>query len=192
VRRGLRLLRTKVKGLPAGCGKLFEDETDLLLFPPLRAGWFLRGKEAHVRITGKNAKRTVFGTIDVEGGGRLFVAGEGACGIDFQVLLRLIRTKYGKRRVAVLLDRASRHTADESKRLAAELDIALLWLPSHCVNVNPLDRLWEAGKGRICANKQHMSVDYQAQFFIDYLLSLPDEEALRRAGILSKRFWLLR
>jgi DDE superfamily endonuclease len=104
----------------------------------------------------------------------------------------MIREKYGKRKVAVLLDRASRHTADESKRLAAELDIVLLWLPSQCVNVNPMDRLWEAGKDRICANKQHMSIDYQAQFFIDYLLGLSAQEALRKAGILSKRFWLFR
>jgi transposase len=192
VRRRLRLLRKKVKNLPAGCVKLFEDETDLLLFPPLRAGWFLRGKAAHVPITGENAKRTIFGTINVETGSRLFVAREGVCAIDFQVLLPRIREKYGKRKVAVLLDRASRHTADESKRLAAELDIVLLWLPSQCVNVNPMDRLWEAGKDRICANKQHMSIDYQAQFFIDYLLGLSAQEALRKAGILSKRFWLFR
>jgi transposase len=34
----LRLLRRKVRSLPPGYVKLFEDETDLLLFPPLRAG----------------------------------------------------------------------------------------------------------------------------------------------------------
>jgi transposase len=37
VRRRLRLIRKKVRDLPAGCAKLFEDETDLHLFPPLRA-----------------------------------------------------------------------------------------------------------------------------------------------------------
>jgi transposase len=192
VRRRLRLLRKKVKTLPTGCIKLFEDETDLLLFPPLRAGWFLRGKAAKVPITGENARRTVFGAINVETGGRLFVAREGACAIDFQVLLRMIRQQYGNKKVAVLLDRASRHTADESSELAAELDIALLWLPSRCVNVNPMDRLWESGKDRICSNKQHASIDYQAQFFIKYLLGLSAREALKRAGILSKKFWLFR
>jgi hypothetical protein len=48
--------------------KLFADETDLLLFPPLRAEWFLRGKPADVPISGENAKRTVFGVVDVETG----------------------------------------------------------------------------------------------------------------------------
>jgi hypothetical protein len=192
VLRRLRLLRKKAKALPAGCAKLFEDETDLLLFPPLRAGWFPRGKEAHVRISGANAKRTVFGTIDIKTGRRLFILREGACAVDHQALLRRIREAYGRRRVAVLLDRASRHTADDSKALAADLKIELLWLPSRCLNVNPMDRLWEAGKDKVCANRQHASIDYQAGLFIDYLLSLSPHQALRRAGILSKKFWLLR
>jgi hypothetical protein len=55
-----------------------------------------------------------------------------------------------------------------------------------------MDRLWEAGKDRICANKQHTSIDCQAQLFMDYLLGLFPQEALRKAGILSKRFWLFR
>jgi len=75
--RRLRLIRKKVRNLPADWAKLFEDETDLLLFPPLRAGWFERGKPAKVPISGWNAKRTVFGTIDVETGCRTFVVRAG-------------------------------------------------------------------------------------------------------------------
>jgi transposase len=192
VRRRLRLLRKKVRSLPAGCATLFEDETDLLLFPPLRAGWFRRGEQADVRISGTNAKRTAFGTIDAVTGRRLFLLREAACAADHQAMLRLIRDAYGRKPVAVLLDRASRHTAAESTRLAAELKIVLLWLPSRCVNVNPMDRLWDAGKDRICAKKQHGSIEAQGRFFIQYLLSLSPQDALRRAGIMSKKFWLFR
>jgi hypothetical protein len=192
VKRRLRFIRKKVKSLPADCAKLFEDETDLLLFPPLRAGWFLRGKPAEVPISGENAKRTVFGTLDVETGHRIFAAREGACGLDFQAILRRIRQDYGDRRVAVLLDKASRHTAHESESLAAEFDIELIWLPPRAANINPMDRLWRWGKEKICANKQYLSIDYQAAFFIDYLLSLSPQEALRKAGLLSGNFWLFR
>jgi transposase len=192
VLRRLRAIREKVRGLPAGCVKLFEDETDLLLFPPLRAGWFLRGKPAVVPISGENAKRTVFGTINVETGHRLLVPREGACAADFQVLLRLVRQEYPGERVAVLLDRASRHTAGESEALAAELEIELIWLPTRCANVNPMDRLWKWGKDKICGNKQYLSMDYQAERFIEYLLGLSPQEALRKAGFLSGRFWLFR
>jgi transposase len=192
VKRRLRLIRKKVKNLPTGCVKLFEDETDLLLFPPLRAGWFLRGQPAEVPISGENAKRTIFGTIDVDTGDRILVARDGACAGDFHEILRLIRQKHEGKKVAVLLDKASRHTAHESETLAAEFDIELIWLPSRCVNINPMDRLWRWGKDKICANKQYLSIDYQAEFFMKYLLGLSAQEALRKAGILSGRFWLFR
>jgi hypothetical protein len=192
VKRRLRLIRKTVRSLPPECVKLFEDETDVLLFPPLRAGWFLRGKPAKVPISGQNAKRTIFGTIDVETGRRIFLTREDACAGDFQVLLRQIRKEYGKKKVAMLLDRASRHTAQESKDLAAELNIELIWLPSRCTNINPMDRLWRHGKDNVCANRQHSSIDCQANAFNAFLLELSSREALRTAGLLSKRFWLFR
>lgn len=192
VRRRLRLIRKKVRDLPADCAKLFEDETDLHLFPPLRAGWFERGKPAKVPISGWNAKRTVFGTIDVETGRRVFVVRPGICAPDFHEALRSIRQAYGDRKVALLLDKASRHTAHASADLAAELNIGLIWLPSRTTNVNPMDRLWRWGKDNICANTQHPDIDSQSNMFVEYLLSLSPQEALRKAGMLSGRFWLFR
>jgi transposase len=192
VKRRLRLIRKKVRGLPAGCAKLFEDETDLLLFPPLRAGWFLRGKPATVPLTGENAKRVVFGTIDVDTGRRILISRAAPCAVDFQVLLRKIRRGYGKRKVALLLDKASRHTAQTTTDLAAELNIEFIWLPRKSTNINPMDRLWKWGKDKICANTQYLSIDYQADCFIEYLLGLSAQEALRKAGLLSGRFWLFR
>jgi hypothetical protein len=192
VKRRLRLIRKKVRSLPPGCAKLFEDETDVLLFPPLRAGWFLRGKPAVVPISGENAKRTVFGTIDVETGHRIFVSRDAACAFDFHAILRLIRKEYRNKKVAVLLDGASRHRAHESKSFADELGIQLIWLPSRCTNINPMDRLWKWGKEKIFANKQYASIDFQTNFFIEYLFSLSSQEARRKAGILSGRFWLFR
>jgi hypothetical protein len=145
-----------------------------------------------VPISGENGKRTIFGTIDVDTGHRIIVARGGACAVDFQALLRLIREGYGSRMVALLLDGASRHSAHESEALAAELGIELIWLPARASNINPMDRLWKWGKDKICANKQYLSIDYQADRFIEYLLGLSAQEALRKAGLLSGRFWLFR
>jgi transposase len=192
VRRRLRAIQKKVRALPPACAKLFEDETDLLLFPPLRAGWFLRGKPAKVPITGQNAKRTVYGTIDVETGRRTFAVRAGICAPDFHAALRAIRAAYGDRPVALLLDKASRHTAHESKELASELGIELIWLPARAANINPMDRLWRWGKERVCANRQHPDIDSQASMFVDYLAGLSPGEALRKAGLRAGRFWLFR
>jgi hypothetical protein len=40
------------------------------------------------------------------------------------------------------------------------------------------------GKEKTCANRQHASIDYQTDFFIEYLLALAPQEALRKAGVL--------
>ncbi len=192
VARRKRRIRQKVKDLPPGCAKLFEDETDVLLFPPLRAGWALRGKQAEVPISGDNAQRSIFGTLDIETGRRVLVAREHQCGPDFEVLLRMVRQDYGSRAVAMLLDGDPSHTAHASKELAAQLGIELIWLPPRCPKLNPMDRLWECAKQKVCANRQYRSIDDQAERFIAYLLALSPNEALRKAGILSKNFWLFR
>jgi hypothetical protein len=53
---------------------LAQDETDLLLLPPLRAGWALRGQPAPVPLSGQNARRTVFGSLNLRIGHALFLA----------------------------------------------------------------------------------------------------------------------
>ena len=43
---------------------LILDATVLRWFPPLRSVWAFRGEQAAVRITGRNAKRVLFGAIN--------------------------------------------------------------------------------------------------------------------------------
>ena len=50
------------------------DETDLLLLPPLRAGWARRGQPAPVPLSGQNARRTVFGSLNLRTGHVLLLA----------------------------------------------------------------------------------------------------------------------
>ena len=190
--RRQRLIRQKVASLPNGCAKLFEDETEIHLFPPLSAGWALCGQQARVPISGENAQRAIFGTIDIETGHRIFLVRRCLCAVDFQTLLRLIREGYCDRKVAILLDGASSHTAHDSKALAAQLDIMLIWLPPKCPQLNPLDRLWKCGKQKVCANRQYKSIDEQEDRFLDYLNGLSRHEALRKSGLLSKNYWLFR
>jgi len=74
--------------------------------------------------------------------------------------------------------------------LAEQLDIALLWLPKRLPKLNPMDTLWGQAKELLNANKQYADIDQQAARFVAYLQHLPDEEALRIAGVLSGNFWL--
>jgi hypothetical protein len=44
---------------------LAEDETDVRLFPPLRAGWAKRGEQVRVPLSGRNALRVIFGALNL-------------------------------------------------------------------------------------------------------------------------------
>jgi hypothetical protein len=169
---------------------LAEDETDLRLFPPLRAGWAVRGHPAPVAISGGNAKRVLFGSINILTGHRLFQARRHQRGADCEAFLDEVHEHYRGWHVALLLDEDSSHTAEGSQSLADDYEIELLWLPKRSPHLNPMDHLWRHGKEVISANHQYDSIDEQVDRFIGYLSGLPAREALRKAGTLSDRFWL--
>ena len=185
-----RRIRRQIMDLPARRVLLFEDETDLLLFPPLRACWALRGRPAEVRLCGANARRVLFGAINLRTGTRVLLARERQRAGDFQAFLPVLRQHYRGWEVALLLDEDPSHTAQGSRRLAAQLGIRQLWLPHRCPELNGMDHLWRHGKEQICANRQYGSIEEQTRRFIRYLQSLSPEEALCKAGILSDDFWL--
>lgn len=179
-----------MRALPARAVKLAEDETDLRLFPPLRAGWAQRGQAAPVPITGGNAKRVVFGAIDLDTGGRVLLARPHERGADFEAFLDELHGLYRGRPVALLLDEDGSHTAADSRDLADDLGIELLWLPKRSPHLNPMDHLWRHAKQVVAANHQSASIDEQVDRFVRYLGSLSAHDALTKAGLLSPNCWL--
>jgi hypothetical protein len=105
----------KLKGREPSAVLLFEDETILRLFPELRRAWSLRGKQAAVGLSGRNAKRVLFGTINLRTGHRIVRTAPKMNQQGFQNFLRLVRSRYRHRPVWLLLDGASAHIAPKSK-----------------------------------------------------------------------------
>ena len=169
---------------------LAEDETDLLLFPPLRSAWSLRGQPKEVLLSGRNARRLVFGAMNLRTGHRLLLPREHQRAADFQAFLRVVHSSYRGWHVALLLDEDPSHTAKGSVQLADRYDLELLWLPKRSPKLNPMDTLWGQGKDVISADKQYATLDEQVDRFLEYLESLSVWEALHTAGVYSKRFWL--
>jgi hypothetical protein len=187
-RQILRLLSR----LPQRSAILVEDETDLLQFPPLRAMWSQRGSTAPVMLSGSNARRVVFGCMNIRTGHRLFAVCRRQRASDFQVFLQQVHRHYRGWRVAMVLDSDSSHTANDSQALAIRLGIRLIWLPKRAPELNPLESLWGNGKKAVSANRQYASIDEHANVFLACLRSLTNAAARQAAGLLSKRFWLHR
>jgi DDE superfamily endonuclease len=180
----------RLRRVEPGAVILFEDETTLRWFPPLRGMWAFRGEQAKVPITGQNAKRVLFGAINFRTGHRVVLRRPQTRQADFQEFLRLLRRRYGGRPLYLLLDKAPCHDTKGSRGLAARLGIELVWLPKQCSELNAMDHLWKPVKGQISANWQWSTVDEHADHAERWVLGLSDREALRKAGILSEDFWL--
>ncbi len=176
--------------MPPSAVLLFEDEIILRLFPVLRRAWSLRGEPAKVGISGKNAKRVLFGSINLRTGHRITMQHPGLNQQGFQVFLRLLRRSYRGRPICLLLDEATAHTAPMSQVLAEALDITLVWLPKQCSELNVMDHLWKELKADISANYQHQTIEQHADVAEEYTQMLTNKQALKRAGILSNNFWL--
>ncbi len=176
--------------MPADAVLMFEDETLLRLFPVLRRAWALRGEPTRVGITGQNAKRVLFATINPGAGHRILMRAPNMRQEHFQAFLRLLRRSYPGRQIWLLLDEAPCHIAARSRALAAELDIEFVWLPKQCPELNAMDQLWRDMKGNISANYQYADIDEHATFAESRVMSLTPTEALRKASVLSDDFWL--
>jgi transposase len=176
--------------MPAKAILLAQDETILRLFPVLRRAWSMRGEQARVYITGRNARRVLFATINLRTGHRVAMHRARMRQEDFQEFLRLVRRRYGNRPVWVLLDEAPCHKAKRSLALAAQLGIHFIFLPKQCSELNAMDQLWKELKREISANYQFAHIARHVKQAEEWLLSLSKREALRKAGVLSKNYWL--
>lgn len=176
--------------MPADAVLLFEDETILRLLPVLRRAWSLRGEQALVPITGRNAKRVLFGTINTRTGHRIVLSRPNMRQGNFQDFLRLLRHSYPGRAIWLLLDEAPCHTAPKSQALAAALNVELIWLPKQCSELNAMDQLWRDLKNNVSANYQFNDIDEHSAWAQNWVLSLTRSEALLKASVFSEDFWL--
>jgi hypothetical protein len=180
----------RLRGRDKAAAVLAEDETTLRLFPPLRQSWSLRGAQARVAVSGRNDKRVLFGSLNIQAGSRVVTVERSSGQEGFQTHLRKIRKAYGKRPVCLLLDRSSSHVARKSVELARELNIELIWLPKQWSEYNAMDQLWKELKGKVAANRQYESAEQLAQEARRWVEGLSNRDALQKAGIRSPNYWL--
>ena len=167
------------------------DWTLLRLFPPLRSAWARKGTQATVPITGANAKRVLFGAINLHTAHRIVLIRKRAGAADAQAFLREIRRRYpAAGTIWLLADRASAHTAQSTQGLAATLSVRFLWLPKQASELNAMDQLWRELKRLVTANRQASSVDELANDAAAWVLGLTPRQARRKAGMTSNDFWL--
>lgn len=169
---------------------LFQDEIIVRLFPVLRRSWSLKGEQAKVGISGRNAQRVVSCALNPKTGRRITLQHKGMNSEGFQALLGKVRRAYGNRPVYMLLDQGNLHTAKASLRLAEKLNVTLIWIPKQHAELNCVDQLWRSVKADVSANYQYQTIEQHAQAVEEYVHRWTKKQTLTKAGVLSKRFWL--
>lgn len=150
----------------------------------------MKGEQAQVGISGRNAQRVVSCALDIKTGRRITLQHKGMNSEGFQALLQKVRRAYGSRPVYLLLDQGNLHTAKASLRLAEKLNIALIWLPKQHSELNCVDQLWKSVKVDVSANYQYETIEQHAQAIEAYVHNLTKKQILTKASVLSKKFWL--
>ena len=167
------------------------DETALREFPPLRAGWSKRGEPAVVIISGRNARRTVLGALNVASGELVATVRER--GRTDDVLAAVAHLGAVRPAVPKLLiwDNAPPHHPHRVRDAAQQAGITLAFLPFRAPELMPLEELWRGLKQTVAANRCYASLDDLVERSLAWLAAMSEPERRRRCGLESSKFqWL--
>ena len=85
--------------------------------------------------------------------------GSGCKQEDFLGFLKLIRKENPEGQLVIILDNAKIHKAKQIKKYAENNQIYLLYLPTYCPDLNPIEFLWKDVKRTLKASFYQKSID---------------------------------
>ena len=169
---------------------LMLDETIITETPPLYSCYGRIGEQVRVPITGDRAKRILHGAINVRSGDVGLLITEEWTKETHQGFLSMIRARWRGWNIVLFEDRASQHTAPDSRGWAAGLGIEVRLLPVATPELNAMDHLWRHTKRETVGSRATETVAKSALDACQYIIDLSPRDRLRQAGILSGAFWL--
>jgi putative transposase len=173
--RKLRKIRELLRDLPAGEAAFFQDEVDINTNPKIGCMWMPRGKQAKVPTPGDNAKRYLAGSMDWRTGKLIATEGKGRNADLFLAHLDELRCRYrGYRKIHVICDNASFHTAKRSKKVREYLAqwshrIELHYLPKYAPETNPIERVWWHMHDEVTRNHHCFDVNQLVRLVMQWL-----------------------
>ena len=161
-----------------------EDEADSQLLPILRAMWQRVGEQVRIPTPGQNAKRGIFGALNLRTGEWFYQLVAHKRSTEFIAFLTRLLAVYPTGRVYVLVDNASIHTSQALHHwLAAHERLVLLYLPTYSGHrLNPVEKVWWALKGNIAANRAFRNLAELDTAIRGYFADFPPARALALAN----------
>lgn len=166
------------------------DETIITETPPLYYAYGHIGQQVRVPITGSHAKRIVHGAINVGSGDVALLITEEWTKETHQGFLSMVRSHWRGWNLVLFEDRASPHTAPDSRDWAEELGIEIRLLPRATPELNAMDHLWRHTKRQTVGNRATLSIEQSVLHACQYIIDMDPCDRLRKAAVLSGNFWL--
>jgi transposase len=169
------------------------DECDFHLLPPLRAMWQRMGAQRRLPTPGQNAKRPVFGGLDLRTGAWFYQLADYKRTAQFIAFLTVLLAAYPAGVVYVVADNAAIHSSRALLSwLEAHARLQVVYLPTYSGHrLNPVEKVWWRFKGYVAANRCVRSLaelDVVARAWFEQLtpgvaLALANSRIARLAGL---------
>jgi len=160
------------------------DECDMHLLPVLRAMWQRVGQQLRVITPGQNAKRAVFGALNLRTGKWFHELSIRKRGVEFIHFLARLLAAYPTGLIYVIVDNASIHTSHAVRAwLAMNARLQLVYLPTYAGHkLNPVEKVWWALKDDLSANYSFRKLAELDDAIRRYFVGFTEEAALRLAN----------
>lgn len=138
-----------------------EDECDVCLLATIRAMWQRVKTQVHLPTPGKNAKRGIFGALNLRTGQWHYQVNTNKRSADFTAFLSALLVAYAVGTIYVILDNVSIHHSKMTLAwLASHPRLRLVYLPTYSGHqLNPVEKVWWQLKRTIAANRNFTSVE---------------------------------
>lgn len=171
-----------IAGLDPETTLLFEDETDLKRFPPLRRMWMPRGEQWSVEVPERNDKFTLYGAFDPLTGQTFIEPYPKGKSEHTKAFLRHVLNRV-EGDIVLVWDHASWHTSKAVEGLLDAHDrLGVVLLPKRAPEANPVEDLWRVLKNTVAACLMR-SLDELKTACLRFFEKLSPQDTLRIAGL---------
>ena len=162
---------------------LYADESRVQLLPLLRAMWHWVGQQIRVPTPGNNEWRALFGALNIRTGQWTHLVRQRMHKEDFIAFLDHLLVAYPTEVIVLIVDNYSSHTAGVVKQWLTEHPrLQLLYLPTYCSHLNPVEQIWLQMKNRIAANRLYGSMQLLLDAVSEFFIKMSPEQALEWAS----------
>ncbi len=171
-----------VVAAPPESAIVYADESRVQTLPLVRAMWQQRGQQVRIPTPGTNRAITIFGALNIRTGRWDYILRNRMQAEDFLLFLTYLLACYRDHPIIVIVDNYSSHTARKVMAwVADEPRLQLLFLPTHCAHLNPVERIWLQLKNTIAPNRLYGSLDVLRQTVFAFFRAMTPEQACRWA-----------